>query len=117
MALAVHADAGMAVHKDGMEHDNRDAGSNGRRAEGGGRTSSAAAAATVEMTAAEDRPTGGAVVEDPRQARRGWGFICRSFLLGWGTLLAKQHRLSYVFTRTFCGCSKVGHIHSGRFKG
>ena len=35
MALAVHADAGMAVHKDGMEHDNRDAGSNGRRAEGG----------------------------------------------------------------------------------
>ena len=31
--LAVHADAGMAVHKDGTEHDDRDAGGNGRRAE------------------------------------------------------------------------------------
>ena len=33
IALAVHADAGMAVHKDGTEHDDRDAGGDGRRAE------------------------------------------------------------------------------------
>ena len=33
IALAVHADAGMAVHKDGTEHDDRDAGGNSRRAE------------------------------------------------------------------------------------
>ena len=31
--LAVHADAGMAVHKDGTEHDDRDAGGDSRRAE------------------------------------------------------------------------------------
>ena len=31
--LAVHADAGMAVHKDGTEHDDSDAGGDSRRAE------------------------------------------------------------------------------------
>ena len=31
--LAVHADAGMAVHKDGTEHDDRDAGGDSGRAE------------------------------------------------------------------------------------
>ena len=33
IALTVHADAGMAVHKDRTEHDNYDAGGNGRRVE------------------------------------------------------------------------------------
>merc|ERR1712153_114439 len=77
----------------------------------------AAAVAMAATTAAKDRPTGVALVKDPRRARRGWGFICRSFVPGWGALLAKQHRLSYIITRSFCGRSKVEHTNSGRFKG
>ena len=113
--LAVHADAEMISTRmrRNMTIETLAATAGGRS--GRGRTL-AAAAAMLATTAAKDRPTGVALVKDPCRARRGQGFICRSFVPGWGALLAKQHRLSYVITRSFCGRSKVGHTDSGRFK-